>query len=214
MKFSFKQKYLFPVSMESAVVTYLDCEHYIFLHATCETKYQIINLENNKCISEVHYKSGIFKWKQISTTEYISPSTLKQYDVKIKGFGYSILANLLNVRTTLKYYYNNRSCRLFNIKNKQFEFLTPDNKTLISEILYEIDLPFYLYPFKFFLKKNLEKMKINKDIEDLDFIERRIKLFGNDNVNAKSGYWAPYFRKNYFILFKEQFINNFFKTNL
>ena len=50
MNFSFKQKYLFPVSLESAVVTYLDCEHYIFLHSTCETKYQIISLENNKCI--------------------------------------------------------------------------------------------------------------------------------------------------------------------
>lgn len=210
MNFSFKQKYLFPVSLESAVVTYLDCEHYIFLHSTCETKYQIISLENNKCISEVHYKSGIFKWRQISTTEYISPSTLKQYDVEIKGFGFAILANLFDVKTTLKYYYNNKNCKLLNIESNKFQPLNCEDKVLISEILYEINLPFYMYPFRTLLKQRLKKMKINKDIEDLNFIKRRIKLFGDDMVNSKSNYWAPYFRKNYFLLFKEQFINNFF----
>ena len=36
MKFEFIQKYTFPVELESAVVTYLDCEHYIYLHKTHE----------------------------------------------------------------------------------------------------------------------------------------------------------------------------------
>ena len=214
MEYSFKQKYLFPVSLESAIVTYLDCEHYIFLHATCETKYKIINIENNKCISEVYYKSGLFKWKQISTTEYISPGTLKQYDVKIKGFGFSLLANFLDVKTTLKYYYNNKNCKLFDIEKNLLLDLNYNNKILISEILYEIDLPFFLYPLRNILKRNLKKMKINKDIEDLKFIKRRINLFGSDTANNKSNYWAPYFRKNYFLLFKEQFIDNFFNKNL
>ena len=170
MKYSFKQKYLFPVSLESAIVTYLDCEHYIFLHATCETKYEIISLENNKCISEVHYKSGLLKWKQTSTTEYISPGTLKQYDIKINGFGFSALANFLKVKTTLNYYYNNKTCKLFDIEKNKLVPLNHDDKILISEIKYEIDLPFFLYPLRNILKKKLEKMKINKDIEVLKFI--------------------------------------------
>ncbi len=63
-----------------------------------ETKYNIINLTENKCIAEVHYQSGIFKWKQISTTEYNAPAELKQYDIKIKGFGFAALINFFKVR--------------------------------------------------------------------------------------------------------------------
>ena len=36
MKLIFKQTYTFPVSVASAVVAYLDCEHYIHLHQNCE----------------------------------------------------------------------------------------------------------------------------------------------------------------------------------
>ena len=72
----FTQKYTFPVTIESAVVTYLDCEHYIFLHKTHEVSYKILSISNNKCVSEIIYKSGIFKWVQKSTTEYINKNEL------------------------------------------------------------------------------------------------------------------------------------------
>ena len=48
------------MSVASAVVAYLDCEHYIHLHQNCEKKYKIINLTEDKCISEILYKSGLF----------------------------------------------------------------------------------------------------------------------------------------------------------
>ena len=210
MKFKFNQKYTFPVDKASAVVTYLDCEHYIFLHATCETKYKIVNLSENKCTAEILYKSGIFKWHQISTTEYIAPATLKQYDVKIRGFGFAVLANFFDVKTTLKYYYNNKNCEILDIETRKIIKLDPDNNILISDILYEIDLPFFIYPFKTILKNRLEKIKIEKDVEDLDFIKRRISLFGTDKINSTSSYWIPYFKKSYFLLFKEKFIDSFF----
>tara|TARA_B100000131_G_C17929033_1_gene537534 strand:- start:226 stop:822 length:597 start_codon:yes stop_codon:yes gene_type:complete len=196
--------------MASAVVIYLDCEHYTFLHATCETKYKIISVTENKCVSECEYKSGIFKWKQTSTTEYISPATLKQYDIKIKGFGFAILANLFDVKTTLQYYYNDTNCQILDIEKNKIIKISKDDKTLISEIFYEIEMPFFIYPFRKFLKNRLENMKIKKDIEDLDFIKRRVALFGSDKINSKSSYWFPYLRKNYFFLFKERFMNNFF----
>ena len=95
MKFEFIQKYTFPVELESAVVTYLDCEHYIYLHKAHEVAYKIIFIDEQKCISEIVYKSGVFKWTQRSTTEYINKSEFIQYDIKIKGIGPAFLANFI-----------------------------------------------------------------------------------------------------------------------
>ena len=175
MKLIFKQTYTFPVSVASAVVAYLDCEHYIHLHQNCEKKYKIINLTEDKCISEILYKSGLFYWKQISTTEYSNVAEIKQYDISIKGFGPSILANFLNVRTILKYYSNDKDQEVEDIKNNfKLVKLNRNNKITLCEIIYDIDIPFYLYPFKNFLKKKLIKMKRTKDLEDLYMIEKEL----------------------------------------
>ena len=210
MKYSFVQKYTFPVTIASAVALYLDCEHYIFLHKSSEVKYNIINLTENKCIAEVHYQSGIFKWKQISTTEYNAPAELKQYDIKIKGFGFAALINFFKVRTTLKYYENKEECEILDIEKNENIFLNKNDKIVISEITYDIDMPFFLYPFKKIIKKKLESIKLKKDLEDLYFIKRRISLFGTDKPIANSKYWIPYFKKSYFLLFKEKFVKTFF----
>ena len=117
MKFEFIQKYTFPVELESAVVTYLDCEHYIYLHKTHEVAYKIISIDEKKCISEIIYKSGIFKWIQRSTTEYINKSEFSQYDITIRGFGPAFLANFINVKTFLKYYKNDKDQYVGDINN-------------------------------------------------------------------------------------------------
>ena len=114
-------------------------------------KYKIINLTEDKCISEILYKSGLFYWKQISTTEYSNVAEIKQYDISIKGFGPSILANFLNVRTILKYYSNDKDQEVEDIKNNfKLVKLNRNNKITLCEIIYDIDIPFYLYPFKNF----------------------------------------------------------------
>ena len=212
MNYSFVQKYTFPVTVASAVALYLDCEHYIFLHHSIENKYKILDMYENKYISEMHYQSGIFKWKQISTTEYIAPAELKQYDVKIKGFGFAILANLFNVKTTLKYYENKKDCEVLDIEKNKNIRLDKNNKIVISEINYDIDMPFFIYPFKNVIKRRLEKMKLKKELEDLYFIQRRINLFGSDEPLVDSKYWAPFMKKSYFMLYKEKFIQTFFKN--
>ena len=54
-------------------------------------------------------------------------------------------------------------------------------------------------------------MKIKKDSEDLYMIRRRIMLFGDDKSLEKDcEYWKPYFKKSYFLLFKENFFKSFF----
>ena len=211
MKFEFTQKYTFPVGLESAVVTYLDCEHYIHLHRSHEVAYKIISINDQKCTSEIVYKSGIFKWTQRSTTEYINRSELIQYDINIKGFGPAILANFINVKTFLKYYKNNKNQYVGDIDNNFKKiYIKKSNNIVISEIKYSLDLPIILYIFKNYLKNKLIIMKQQKDLEDLYMIKRRIKLFGSDKCDKESPYWRPYFKKSYFLLFKEKFIENFF----
>ena len=211
MKFQFTQKYTFPVTVESAVVTYLDCEHYIFLHKTHEISYKVISITDEKCISEIKYRSGIFKWTQRSTTEYINKNEFKQYDIKIRGFGPAFLANFINVETSLKYYRNNKNQFVGDIDNNFKDiYITKDNNIVISEIKYNLDLPLILYPFKNFLRKSLKRMKEQKDLEDLYMIRRRIRLFGTDKSSRDSLYWQPYFKKSYFLLFKDKFIENYF----
>ena len=117
MKYTFKQTYTFPVTVASAVVAYLDCEHYTFLHKSCEKRYKTISLTGNKCISEILYKSGIFSWKQKSTTEYIGLAELKQYDISIYGFGPAIIANFFNVSTSLRYFENNEDRMVEDIED-------------------------------------------------------------------------------------------------
>tara|TARA_B100000768_G_C11284429_1_gene381168 strand:+ start:1067 stop:1711 length:645 start_codon:yes stop_codon:yes gene_type:complete len=214
MYYSFIQKYTFPTTVASAVVTYLDCEHYIFLHRSCEQAYKIISIEGNKCISEIRYKSGIFSWSQISTTEYIAPAQFKQYDVIIRGFGPAILAGYLlkNIRTTLTYYENDKAISITDIDTpkKNIE-LKKEDRIVISEIKYEMDIPFFLFMFRGYIEKKLKAMKIKKDSEDLYMIRRRIMLFGDDKSLEKDcEYWKPYFKKSYFLLFKENFFKSFF----
>ena len=211
MKFEFIQKYTFPVELESAVVTYLDCEHYIYLHKAHEVAYKIIFIDEQKCISEIVYKSGVFKWTQRSTTEYINKSEFIQYDIKIKGIGPAFLANFINVKTFLRYYKNNKNQYVGDIKNNFKDvYIKKNNDIVVSEIKYSLDIPIVLYVFRSYLKKQLIKMKQQKDLEDLYMIERRIKLFGSDKCDKKSPYWKPYFKKSYFLLFKKKFIENFF----
>ena len=214
MKFSFKQTYTFPVTVASAVAVYLDCEHYVYLHNSCEKKYKTIKSDSTKCVSEIYYQSGFFSWVQNSTTEYLGLSELRQYNVSIKGIGPAIIANFLNVKTRLRYFHNTRDCLVEDIENnfKQIK-IKKDNNVVLSEIKYELDIPFFIYPFKNILKNRLIKMKRHKDLEDYSMIKKRIKLYGSDlPVDKTSPYWAPYLKDSYFLLFKDKFVDNFFKT--
>ena len=66
---------------------------------------------------------------------------------------------------------------------------------------------------KIYLKNRLIKMKRHKDLEDYSMIKKRIKLYGSDlPVDKTSPYWAPYLKDSYFLLFKDKFVDNFFKT--
>ncbi len=212
MKYTFKQTYTFPVTVASAVVAYLDCEHYTFLHKSCEKRYKTISLTGNKCISEILYKSGIFSWKQKSTTEYIGLAELKQYDISIYGFGPAIIANFFNVSTSLRYFENNEDRMVEDIEDDfKLKRIDKNDNTVLSEITYNLDIPFFLWPFKSLIRNKLELMKRSKDLEDLYMIKKRIKIFGSDYpLSENSPYWRPYFKKSYFLLFKETFINNFF----
>ena len=108
----------------------------------------------------MHIRNSLQVWfvlleTKISTTEYSNVAEIKQYDISIKGFGPSILANFLNVRTILKYYSNDKDQEVEDIKNNfKLVKLNRNNKITLCEIIYDIDIPFFIYThLKIFLKE-------------------------------------------------------------
>ena len=76
MKYEFSQIYEFPSSVPTAVVTFQDCEHYAHLHSDIETRFEIIDISENKCRQKIDYKWSFLEWSQITTVEYTPPATL------------------------------------------------------------------------------------------------------------------------------------------
>ena len=113
---------------------------------------KIISIDEKKCISEIIYKSGIFKWIQRSTTEYINKSEFSQYDITIRGFGPAFFLNFINVKNFLKYYKNDKD-QYVDINNNFKEiYIEKKNDVVISEIKYSLDIPIVLYVFRSYLK--------------------------------------------------------------
>lgn len=180
-EFSFKLCYELDIPFAVAVVTYLDCEHYLYLHKSLSKKAEILSASKNFFEHmEVMEVLGI-KFGQIYKVRYLPPGTFHQFDFRPVGkFG---LYSLIKLETILNYY--------------------PTEKgTTLSELIVNLTLPAWIYPFRNLIKKILKKVKIDKDLEDLEMIKRRAHLFGRGDISG-------YFKKGQFILFKDSFRENF-----
>ena len=184
MRYSFHQIYNLDIDLKTAVVTYLDAEHYMFLHDKYENNYRIVEVTENKLVNRCDYSLFFLKWVQESTMIYNPPGEFVQERVHFYGHFAFVMNYLFNVKTTLRY------------------TETDQPKQVRSDIRYDIDVPFFIYPFMFLIKPMLKKLKWEKDYEDIVMIERREALLGPKSVNA---YFAPH----QFILFKDLFAKHF-----
>jgi hypothetical protein len=66
----------------------------------------------------------------------------------------------------------------------------------------ELDMPFWLYPFRHWIRKAIERLKIEKDQQDIDMIERRARLDGRENNSI-------YLADHQFILHKQDYMRHF-----
>src|SRR5437763_1237886 len=57
-----------------------------------------------------------------------------------------------------------------------------DDTATVSHLEVELDLPFWLWPFRYVIERKMSALKREKDDEDMEMIERRAKIYGRGNI--------------------------------
>jgi hypothetical protein len=78
----------------------------------------------------------------------------------------------------------------------------PERNSTWSMLEVELDLPFWLWPFRGWIEKAMTRLKIEKDEQDIDMIRRRAALFGRENNSI-------YLADHQFILHKDHYLKHF-----
>lgn len=184
MKYRFSLVYDFDATVAAAVAAYLDAEHYVHLHGKYAANYEILEYDDLKMRARVSWKLGPLRTSQSGFVEYIPPARFLQYGTRPDPVWLPSIHHLLDVRTDLRYYEDETRHRT------------------VSHLDFEIDMPFWLWPFRKFIRSRLERLKIEKDEQDLAMIRRRERLFGRGNIKA-------YLASHQFMLCKEHFVEHF-----
>ena len=179
MKHLFKVRYEIDCPLAVAVVTYLDCAHYVHLHKAHSDKIEVIERGKGAYrVNQVWHVLG-FTVGQSYTCEYEAPSTFHNRDLLPYPRWAPSVHSLIKTRTTLKYF-------------------ETDRRTTLSELTVELEMPAFLYPLRRLLERVITRVKILKDLEDVAMIDRRARLFGRD-------FNSDYLRKHEFLLHKAQY---------
>ena len=188
MKYSFKICYELDCPLAVSVAAYLDCEHYLYLHENYSKDIEIVEIGDGHYTLNIYWSIFGLTFGHTGKNRYIPPATFINEEIKPYPPNKKIsIHNLIKVKTTLNYYETKR-------------------RTTLSELIVDLDIPFLLYPFRGLFRKSIEKLKILKDLEDLEMIERRAKLFGRN-------YNSDYLRNGVFILHKEKYAKYFGKDS-
>ncbi|MBI3544176.1 MAG: hypothetical protein HY075_12975 [Deltaproteobacteria bacterium] len=168
-----------------AIGAYLDCEHYVHLHRSIMTKLSIDKVEGRKVTWRQGLRwLGFLKITQTFVMEYFPPGHFKSYDMKayprwLPQF-HHFVKTVMDVRYTKH----------------------PQRDATVMTFDCEMDMPFFLWPFRNVFQGIVEKMHHLKDQEDLDMIHRRDKFFGRGNINS-------YLAEGQFLLFKDDYVAHF-----
>ena len=184
MKQRFSLVYDFDASVAEAVAAYLDAEHYSFLHRKYASDYEILEHDGCRMRIKSSWSLGWLRAGHSNVVEYIPPARFLQYDTRPHPAWMPSIHHLLSVRTDLRY------------------FRDEVRDVTVSQLDVEIEMPFWLWPFRKFLRRKLEQLKLEKDEEDIAMLRRRRELFGPAVLRA-------YLPNHQFLLFKEQFLEHF-----
>jgi hypothetical protein len=186
MKHCFSLVYELDAPIALAVAAYLDAEHYIFLHSRYTDRYEVLHHDPEKRIITVRQSWKLFGLRigQVYTCEYVPPARFKNYATQPSPWFMPSIHHLISVTTDLKYTPN------------------PEKDCTISTLEVDIEMPFWLYPFRFSLQKAIEKLKIEKDQEDIEMMARRAKLFGRNNNTV-------YLQEHQFMLYKDDYVKHY-----
>jgi len=184
VKHRFEVVYEMDTTLGCAVAAYLDAEHYAFLHSKYSPRYEVVHKQARTIRIRQTWTFRGMRIGQTCTTEYCPPARFLNYDIAGLPIWMPSVHHLMTTRTELFYY--------------------PDasgTKT-ISHLVVDLDLPFAMKPLLPKIESSMIALKKEKDLEDMEMIFRRERLFGRGNIR---GYLADH----QFMLHKEDFVAHF-----
>ena len=186
MKHRFTVEYEIDCPVAIAVAVYLDAEHYIFLHRKYSDTYEVLSYEpaTRKILIRETWELFGMRLGQTCMTEYVPPAEFLNYDIRPHPRWLPSLHHVLRATTRLLY------------------TEIPERNSTWSRLEIELDLPFWLWPFRRFIERAMRRLKIEKDEQDIDMIRRRGALFGRENNDI-------YLAEHQFILHKEDYRRHF-----
>ena len=184
MRYEFSLIYDLDTTVAVAVAAYLDAEHYCYLHSKYSPAYEVIEHEDCKMLVRQTWVLGPWRVGQTYTTVYEPPARFIAFDIKPSPRWLPSVHHLVRVRTDLRYY--------------------PDSSgdKTVSHLDVTIDMPFWLWPLRNLVRRRIEQLKIEKDAEDIEMIDRRAAIFGRGNIKA-------YLPKHQFLFHKDHFVKHF-----
>jgi hypothetical protein len=184
MKHRFSYIYELDTTVACAVAAYLDAEHYVFLHRKYSPVYEVLRHEGRKVWIRQKWTFAGVDVAQYCTTEYVPPARFLNYDIYSSPKWMPSIHHLVKTRTDLRYY--------------------PDatGEKTVSHLEVELDLPVWLWPLRTLLQKKICQLKWAKDLEDIEMVQRRARIFGRGNIKA-------YLREGQFMLHKDDFVEHF-----
>lgn len=188
MKHRFSLVYELDTPPAIAVAVYLDAEHYTFLHRKYIDRYEILSTGPRKTVTRQSWRFLGMRVGQVNTNEYRPPGEFLNYDHEPFPRWFPSVYHLVAITTHLKY-----------------TPLEGGEKTL-STLDVEVDMPFFLWPLRKLIQKTIERIKIEKDDEDIAMVLRRAKIFGRRNNSI-------YLREDQFLLHKDDYVEHFGKDS-
>ncbi len=184
MKHRFEIFYELDCTLACAVAAYLDAEHYVFLHNKYSPRYEVLEKEGRTIKIRQMWHYGHLRVGQLCTTEYVPPAQFKNYGIKGLPLWLPSVHQVMTTETELFYY--------------------PDEtgKKTISHLVIDLTLPRVMAPLLPKIERDMTALKKEKDLEDMDMIFRRERLFGRGNVQG-------YLGDHQFMLHKDDFVEHF-----
>jgi hypothetical protein len=173
-----------PVAI--AVAVYLDAEHYVFLHKKYSDTYEVLSYEPaiRKIFIRESWELFGLRIGQTCMTEYVPPAEFLNYDIEPYPRWMPSVHHVMKATTRLVY------------------TEIPERNSTWSMLEIELDLPFWLWPFRRWIERAMTRLKIEKDEQDIDMIKRRAALFGRENNSI-------YLADHQFILHKDDYLRHF-----
>jgi hypothetical protein len=181
MTYKFSLIYELDTTVACAVAAYLDAEHYAYLHSKYSPSYEVLAHDGRTLRVKQTWRYAGWTFGQVYTAEYVPPARFIQDDISPSPRWRPSVHHFIRTRTDLRYYPN------------------ATGTATVSHLEVQLQLPFWLWPFRHLLERKLSGLKREKDQEDMEMLQRRARIFGRGNIRS-------YLADHQFMFHKDDFV--------